>query len=54
MIIMPPKHVLTIRLTPSQYRDLTRLAKKLNLDKTSVLRFALARLAESEHVLQSE
>lgn len=49
---MPAKqHVLTVRLTPAQYRDLERLEQKLHLDKSSLIRFALARLAEAEGVL---
>ena len=47
---MPKKLALTLRLTPYQYRLLERLSKKLQLDKTSVMRFALARLAEVENI----
>lgn len=48
---MPPKHEFTVRLTPAQYRMLERMAEKLALDKASVIRFALARLAQSEGML---
>jgi predicted transcriptional regulator len=48
---MPPKHVLTVRLSTAQYRDLEKLEEKLHLDKSSLIRFALARLAEAEGVL---
>jgi predicted transcriptional regulator len=49
---MPPKkHEFTVRLSPAQYRILDQLAEKLALDKVSVMRFALARLAESERIL---
>jgi hypothetical protein len=48
---MPVIHKLTVRLTASQYRDLEKLEQKLHLDKTSIIRFALARLAEAEGVL---
>jgi hypothetical protein len=42
---------LTVRLTPAQYRDLERLQLKLHLDKNSILRFALTRLAEAEGIV---
>ena len=48
----PDKHTLTVRLSPAQYRALERLAKKLNIDKTNVIRLALTRMAESENVLR--
>ncbi len=48
---MPPKHVLTVRLGASQYRDLEKLEQKLHLDKSSIIRFAITRLAEAEGVL---
>ena len=48
---MPPKHVLTVRLSAAQYKDLEKLEAKLHLDKSSIIRFALARLAEAEGVL---
>ena len=48
---MPPKHALTVRLTPAQYKDLEKLEAKLHLDKSSIIRFALARLAEAEGVI---
>jgi predicted transcriptional regulator len=48
---MPSKRVLTVRLSPAQYRDLEKLEAKLSLDKSSVIRFAISRLAEAEGVL---
>ena len=42
--------VRTVRLSPKQDRQLKRLSEKLGLDNTSVLRLALAKLAESEGV----
>jgi hypothetical protein len=48
---MSPNHTLTVRLSPAQYRTLEQLTKKLNLDKTNVIRLALTRLAEAEKQL---
>jgi hypothetical protein len=48
---MPQKHTLTVRLSPAQYRALVQLEKKLNIDKTNVIRLALTRLSESENIL---
>ena len=48
---MTPHYVArTIRLSTKQDRILQRLSEKLSLDATSVLRLALAKLAESEGV----
>lgn len=48
---MTALHVLTIRLSPSQYKVLGRLEAKLNIDKTNIIRLALTRLAEAEGLL---
>lgn len=37
-----------IRLSPEQLRLIEQLKRKTGLDRTSVIRLALARLAESE------
>jgi hypothetical protein len=42
---------LTLRLSSAQYRALERLERKLNIDKTNVIRLALTRLAEAENIL---
>ena len=48
---MTPHYVArTIRLSAKQDRILQRLSEKLSLDATSVLRLALAKLAEAEGV----
>lgn len=39
-----------VGLTPAQLRRLDRLAAKLALDRTSALRYCIARVAESEKV----
>jgi antitoxin component of RelBE/YafQ-DinJ toxin-antitoxin module len=51
MAYMPPPHALNIRLASSQYKTLEKLAKKLNIGKTDVIRLALTRLAETEGVI---
>lgn len=45
------KHILTVRLSTAQYRTLERLERKLNIDKSNVIRLALTRIAEAENVL---
>lgn len=50
----PPKHTLTVRLSPAQYRAVEKLEVKLNLDKTNVIRLALTRLAESEGIFATK
>jgi predicted transcriptional regulator len=51
---MPTTHTLTVRLSPAQYRSLVKLAAKLNLDKTNVIRLALTRLSEAENLLPKD
>jgi hypothetical protein len=46
------KHILTVRLSAAQYRILEKLERKLNIDKTNVIRLAITRMAESENFLQ--
>jgi predicted transcriptional regulator len=44
-------HVFTIRFSDAQHRLLEKLAKKLNIDKTNVIRLAVTRLGEAERLL---
>ena len=46
------KHIFTVRLSAAQYRILEKLERKLNIDKTNVIRLAITRMAESENFLQ--
>jgi len=50
---MPKEYVLTLRLSAAQRSQLARLSKKLGVDKTNLIRLAIARLAEAEGVLQA-
>jgi hypothetical protein len=45
-----PKHALTLRLSPAQAGTLEQLSHKLGIDKTNIIRLAIARLAESEGI----
>lgn len=45
---MTTKCVFTIRLSAAQYRILENLERKLSIDKTNLIRFAITRLAEAE------
>lgn len=47
-----PKDTFTLRLSPAQSRILQLLAAKLGIDKTNVIRLAIARLGEAEGVLR--
>ena len=47
---MPPMKQVTLRLSAAQIRTLQLLADKLHIDRTNVIRLALARLAEAENV----
>jgi predicted DNA-binding protein len=40
-----------IRLSPANLKMLDKLSAKLGLDRTNVIRLAIARLAESEGVM---
>jgi hypothetical protein len=46
---MPPKRIHVV-LTPAQIKALDGLTKKLHLDRTNIIRLAIARLAEAEQV----
>jgi hypothetical protein len=46
---MPAKNLL-IRLSAIQIRQLEKLSEKLQIDRTNVIRVAIARLAEQEGV----
>lgn len=41
---------MTLRFTPAQNRTLQQLSAKLGIDKTNIIRLAVARLAESEGI----
>lgn len=43
---------MTIRLSKIQREQLARLAQKLQIDQSNVIRLAITRLAESEGLLQ--
>ncbi len=45
------KHVLVLRLSPAQNRTVERLTQKLQINKTSVIRLAITRLAEAEGLM---
>lgn len=45
---MPRMQQTSVRFTAAQIRMLERLSSKLQLDRTNVLRLAIARLAEAE------
>ena len=51
---MPETPRVTLRLSPAQRRVLQRLARKLQIDQTNVIRLAISRLAEAEGVLHEE
>lgn len=48
--LMPATPQITLRLTPTQKAQLNRLALKLGIDRSNVIRLAIARLAESEGI----
>lgn len=48
MARMPQKKQTAIRLSPEQRRTLDRLAKKLGVNRSNVIRIAINRLAEQE------
>lgn len=50
---MPPKYSLVLRLSPAQHKTVEKLAAKLGIDKTNIIRLAITRLAEAEGVLPS-
>lgn len=41
---------INFRLTAAQLRQLDKLAKKLNLDRTNTLRYCIAKTAEIEKI----
>lgn len=45
---MPQMKQINIRLSSTQLRLLKQLAKKLQIDRTNVIRLAITRLAEGE------
>jgi predicted transcriptional regulator len=45
---MPDTTQITLRLSKKQLRDLAKLATKLALDRSQVIRLAIARLVEEE------
>lgn len=49
---MPTMREFTVRLSPAQCRMLDRLVGKLHIDKTSIIRLALTRLAEAEGLVR--
>ena len=50
---MPATKQTTIRLSPTQRAQLKKLAEKLGVDQTNVIRVAIARLAEQEGVARA-
>lgn len=52
MARMPAKKQTAFRLSPEQLRLLDRLARHLALDRTSVVRLAIQRLARQEGLLR--
>lgn len=50
-IRMAPSKPIQIRLTPVQWRILRKLSDRLGLDHSNVVRLAITRLAEQEHIL---
>jgi predicted transcriptional regulator len=53
-ISMAPMKRMTIRLSTSQRAQLKRLAQKLQIAESTVLRLAITRLAEQEGVALSQ
>jgi len=51
---MPETPKISLRLSSTQRRQLQRLAKKLQIDPTNVIRLAITRLAEAEGLLPEE
>jgi antitoxin component of RelBE/YafQ-DinJ toxin-antitoxin module len=45
---MAKMDTINLKLSDKQLRDLARLVKKLDLDRSAVIRLAIARLAEEE------
>jgi len=45
------KEAFTLRLSAAQMRTLKKLEDKLGLNRTSVIRLAITRLAEAENIL---
>lgn len=54
MTLMTTLTPMTIRLSATQRMQLTKLARKLQIDPSNVIRLAIARLAESEGITHSE
>lgn len=50
---MPVMKQTTLRLSASQLRTLDRLSRKLELDRSNVIRLAITRLAEQEGILRA-
>ncbi|UWZ84666.1 ribbon-helix-helix domain-containing protein [Occallatibacter riparius] len=48
-----PSNAFTMRLTPAQTKVVEKLSAKLGIDKTNVIRLAIARLAEAEGVIHN-
>ena len=47
---MAPMTPINIRLSAAQLRTLQQLEAKLHIDRTNVIRLAIARLAEAENI----
>lgn len=45
---MPKMTVVNVRLSDKQLRDLTKLSVSLGLDRSNLIRLAIARLVEAE------
>ena len=54
MTLMTTLTPMTIRLSATQRTQLAKLATKLQIDTSNVIRLAIARLAESEGITYSE
>lgn len=54
MAFMPSLTPMTIRLSATQRTHLAKLAKKLQIDSSNVIRLAIARLAEQEGITQAD
>ena len=50
---MPETKQITLRLSTVQKAQLAKLAQKLQIDRSNVIRFAIARLAEQEGITAS-
>ncbi|HVW78498.1 MAG TPA: ribbon-helix-helix domain-containing protein [Alloacidobacterium sp.] len=47
---MAKMQAMTLRLNPTQVQTLKKLSAKTGLDRTSLIRLAIAKLAESEGI----